>query len=398
MHSKTQFLWRITSLLMVFIMAFAPALSMPARVSAQDGTPPAKSLDATGKAPVTEPQKVEPAAPVQARGITPEEALAKIHPDLRDVAQKASPAFAQPGIQAADAASEPLLVEVIFKVNDREGLPDLTPYFVDGKFFARPPLGKGETKTQVVFGFANPAALLKIASMAEVDYLLPVVLERNAQPDDYPYDDQNPAPTFGPADWAKLRANADKLRAGAPDWKDAKAYGDGGKLIRPADWFEVNPAGPHKAESAWARGFDGTGVTVAVLDDGIDIAHPDLMGTQKIYSSTVHSDYNGWPMVFSPISMLLYSLDVNFGSTYIADGYPGAHYVDTSATPTLSACGVGISCFTYTPLLDYGVPGITHNYIISDSMTTSGVVHVGTHPDNDLRDFVWGEKPAVIVT
>ncbi|GAB4522999.1 MAG: hypothetical protein Fur0018_05420 [Anaerolineales bacterium] len=402
MHKTTQRLWRITSLIMVFLMVFTPALSMPARVAAQGSNPPESkaptSLDATGKAPVVQPQKVEPAAPVQARGVTTEEALAKIHPDLRDAAQKASPAFAQPGRQSADAAGEPLMIEVVFKVNDREGLPDLTPYFVDGKFAARPPLGKGETKTQIVFGFANPAALLKIASMTEVDYILPIVLERNAQPDDYPFDEQNPPPTFGPEDWAKLRANADKLRAGELPWAQAKAYGDGGKLVRPADWFEVNPAGPHKAESAWARGFDGTGVTVAVLDDGIDAAHPDLMGTQKIYSSTVHSDYNGWPMVFSPISMLLYYFDTNFGTTYVADGYPGAHYVDTSATPALSPCGVGLSCFTYTPLLDYGVPGVTHNYIISDSMTTSGVVHVGTHPDNDLRDFVWGEKPAVIVT
>ncbi|GIV84238.1 MAG: hypothetical protein KatS3mg052_1245 [Candidatus Roseilinea sp.] len=31
-------------------------------------------------------------------------------------------------------------------------------------------------------------------------------------------------------------------------------------------------------------------------------------------------------------------------------------------------------------------------------MTKSGVVRVGTHPDNDLRDFVWGEKVAVLLT
>ncbi len=402
MHNTMQKLWRITSVVMVLLLVFTPVLSMPTRVAAQDSNPPEKkaptSLDATGKAPVAQPQKVEPPAPLAARGVTPEEALAKIHPDLRDAAQKAAPAFAQPDIQAANAAAEPLMIEVIFKVNAREGLPDLNPYFVDGNFFARPPFGKGETQTQIVFGLADPAVLLKIASMAEVDYILPVVLERNAQPDDYPYDDQNPAPTFGPADWANLRANADKLRAGSLPWKDAKAYGDGGKLIRPADWFEVTPEGPHKAESAWARGYDGSGVSVAVLDDGIDAAHPDLMGTQRIYSSTVHSDYNGWPVVFSPISMLLYVFDTYFGTTYIANGFPGAHYVDTSATPATSPCGVGISCFTFTPLIDYGMPGVTHNYIISDSMTTSGIVHVGTHPDNDFRDYLWGERPAVIVT
>ncbi len=402
MHSKTQFVWRMTSLLMVFIMAFAPIMALPTRVAAQSANPPEskapRTLDATGKAPAAEPQKVEPQAPLQEQSITPEEALAKIHPDLRDMAQKAAPAFGQPGIQAVDAASEPVMIEVIFKVDSKEGLPDLAPYFADGKFLARAPLGKGETRTQVVIGYANPTALIKLASMAETNFILPVVLERNAEPDDYPYDEQNPASQVGPEQWAQLRANADKLRSGALPWKDAKAYGDGGKIVHPADWFEVTPEGPHKASAAWDRGYDGDGVTVAVLDDGIDAAHPDLMGTQKIYSSTVHTEYNGWPVVFSPISMLLNAFDEFFGTTYIADGFPGAHYVDTSETPDVTSCGVGVSCFTYTPLIDYGTPGTSHTYIISNSMTSSGVVHVGTHPDNDLRDFIWGEKSAVIVT
>lgn len=32
------------------------------------------------------------------------------------------------------------------------------------------------------------------------------------------------------------------------------------------------------APQAWAVGYDGTGVTVVVLDTGIDDSHPDLAG------------------------------------------------------------------------------------------------------------------------
>jgi uncharacterized repeat protein (TIGR01451 family) len=293
----------------------------------------------------------------------------------------------------AGASPEPILIEVIAE----EGT-NLSAYFVGGKVIARPPLSKGGKKTQIFIGFAYPYTLMKIASLAQVEAIIPIVLERTAEPDPYPPDQPRELPKKGPEDWAKLRANAAKLREGWPSWDQAKAFGDGRPDIRPADWFEVMPEGPHQAKDAWKRGYTGKGVTVAVLDDGIDPAHPDLLGTQKIYSSTVRPQYNGWPYVFSPLSMLLYAIDSVFGTTYIADGFPGVHYVDTSATPTLYPCGVGISCFKYTPLIDYGVPGFEHTYVISNTMTKSGVVHVGTHPDNDLRDFLWGEKVAVLVT
>jgi uncharacterized repeat protein (TIGR01451 family) len=293
----------------------------------------------------------------------------------------------------AGASPEPILIEVIAE----EGT-NLSAYFVGGKVIARPPLSKGGKKTQIFIGFAYPYTLMKIASLAQVEAIIPIVLERTAEPDPYPPDQPRELPKKGPEDWAQLRANAAKLREGWPSWDQAKAFGDGRPDIRPADWFEVMPEGPHQAKDAWKRGYTGKGVTVAVLDDGIDPAHPDLLGTQKIYSSTVRPQYNGWPYVFSPLSMLLYAIDSVFGTTYIADGFPGVHYVDTSATPTLYPCGVGISCFKYTPLIDYGVPGFEHTYVISNTMTKSGVVHVGTHPDNDLRDFLWGEKVAVLVT
>ncbi len=364
----------------------APALlNQPSLSKAKDGP----------KGTLATQTQVRPRSPS-----SPEEALRKLHPDLREIAKKASPTLPS-GFKVAGAPNEPILIEVIAKVglNKEKAERDmnLSRYFVDGKFIARPPFGRGPMAKQVFIGYVYPTDLVKIASQGQVEYILPIVLERNAEPMPYPPDEKREIPKRGPEDWARLRANADKLREGVMPWNKAKAFGDGRAGGRLMDWFEVLPEGPHKAKAAWERGYHGEGVTVAVLDDGIDAAHSDLMGTQKIYSSTIAPQYNGWPMVFSPFSMLLYAFDSIFGTTFIADGFPGVHYVDTSMTPFVYPCGSGISCFRYTPLIDYAKLGIQHTYVISNTMTKSGIVHVGTHPDNDLRDFIWGEKVAVLV-
>ncbi|MDW8350679.1 MAG: S8 family serine peptidase [Anaerolineae bacterium] len=378
------------------------ALTVCALIFSNAGTPASAQTDNANKSAVATklppPASAEKGVPPAQSSVDPEVALRKIHPRLRDVARAAAPALPA-RLGATAAASEPVLIQVIA----REGT-DLSAYFKDGKVLARPPFGKGEARNQMFFGYAEPWMLLKIATLPAVQAILPIVLERTNEPEPYPADDTQPAaPKPGPEQWAKLRADAEKVRAGSLPWQQARAFGDGRPSFRPQDWFEVRPAGPHKAEAAWARGYTGEGVTVAVLDDGIDPAHPDLLGTHKIYSSTEAPQYNGWPYVFSPISMLLYAFDDFFGTTYIADGFPGAHYVDTRTARTPAPCGPGIRCFQYTPLIDYGTlnpyaPPGGYTYVISSTMSKSGVVRVGTHPDNDLRDFLWGEKVAVLLT
>lgn len=351
--------------------------------------------DLAAKTAQKSPQSAQP-------GVTAAQALAKLHPGLRTVAQSAAPALpAVDGMQAT-AVQEPILVQVALRVqanpSAKETVPDLSAYFVDGKVYARPAFGKGEFKVQMFFGQIYPQNVIKLAYLAAVEAILPLSVEQDGQPMDMPIDDVTAAPAPGPAQWAALRGQAESLRADSPDWSQAQAYGDGKDLLLPADWFEVQPDGPHKASVAWARGFRGEGVAVAVLDDGTDFAHPDLMGTQRIYSSTVASQYNGWPMVFSPFSQFIYALDQSLGSSYIASGQPGIGFADTSAMPVVSACGVGISCFNFTPLIDYATLGLAHTFVISNTMSKSGVVHAGAHPDLNLRDYVWGEKAALLVT
>jgi uncharacterized repeat protein (TIGR01451 family) len=375
--------WLNLVTLMAMVAGLFSATAQPASATPAPAIPESTDHVASSSSPVDV---------TEAEAVPQDEALQKLHPDLRELAQSASPKIPSKMSIQASPDQESIPVRVVAE----EGT-DLTSYFVDEKVYGRPPIGKGEEKIQMFIGFVKPTALIKIASLAKVEMLFPVVMERNAQPDNYPIDDPVEPPE--PQDWETLREESQALSESAPDWDEAKAFGDGRTQIQPMDWFEVTPEGPHKAKAAWDRGYRGEGVKVAVLDDGIDPAHPDLMGTQAIYSSTVRTEYNGWPMVFSPFSMLIYSFDDAFGTTYLATGYyDTVHYVDTSETPSLSPCGSGLSCFDYTPLMGGGSIGTEHTYIISDTMTQSGVVHVGTHPDNDLRDFLWGEKPAIIVT
>ena len=49
---------------------------------------------------------------------------------------------------------------------------------------------------------------------------------------------------------------------------------------------------------AWEMGYSGAGVNIAVLDDGVDIGHPDLIDNYvTLYSSTVKSVLSGHSII-----------------------------------------------------------------------------------------------------
>ena len=96
----------------------------------------------------------------------------------------------------------------------------------------------------------------------------------------------------------------------------------------------------HKSSEAWKKGFEGNGVIVGVIDDGIDFAHPDLQGTTARVTDP-DSPYYGWPMAFSQASTQYFAYDV-FGDELhcdrcifvplVVDGYH-AHRPDVAMAP-----------------------------------------------------------------
>ena len=142
-------------------------------------------------------------------------------------------------------------------------------------------------------------------------------------------------------------------------------------------WWDV--AEGHKSAAAWAKGFTGQGVKVAVIDSGIDFAHPDLQGTWAV-NNDPESPYYGWPIAFDEYSMLYYAYYYGayggLGLRYFGTWYADTSFTITEDNPTWSRTG-------YT----YVTPGTSQ----------SGVYHIGWYPDTALQAWWYGEKVAVLV-
>jgi hypothetical protein len=170
----------------------------------------------------------------------------------------------------------------------------------------------------------------------------------------------------------------------APGGAAAKASTPGGasaaakRTAQARDWSDV--ADVHRSAAAWAKGYTGSGVRVAVADDGLDFGHPDLAGTVARIDDP-SSPFFGWPMAYDPYSMYLYALDRYFSTTYVADGM--TWYADTATTVTASADGTA----TFN--------GETYHL---PAGSVSGVYHMGLFPDENLATFWFGgDIPAVCV-
>ncbi len=98
----------------------------------------------------------------------------------------------------------------------------------------------------------------------------------------------------------------------------------------PHGWYDV--AVGHRSKAAWDLGYTGSGVRLAIADDGLDYAHPDLLGTETTVTDP-SSPYAGWPMAFDPYSLFEYARDVVYGEGNVASGQTWF----TSAVATVGA-------------------------------------------------------------
>ncbi len=132
----------------------------------------------------------------------------------------------------------------------------------------------------------------------------------------------------------------------------------------------------HKASDAWALGYTGQDVKVAIMDSGVDFAHPDLLDTWAV-DENIASPYYNWPIAFDPNSMYYYAI---FGLTFPA---MDSWYIDTS--------------FNATPFANQTLPSFNGRwYNVSGISSASGWYHLGLHPAQTLQ-VRFNHSPAVLV-
>ncbi len=149
--------------------------------------------------------------------------------------------------------------------------------------------------------------------------------------------------------------------------------------------FEVTSVSPavedldvnfvHGALDAWSNGYTGEGVVLAVIDDGFDMAHPDLQGQQARYD---FGAYEGWPIAYD-----------DYAAYRWYDEKIGGWMADTSTE--VRARGQSL---TFDDV-NYVIRGLTD----ADGKTVtskSGKAHIGYHPDPALA-ALWGGPVAVLV-
>jgi len=147
-------------------------------------------------------------------------------------------------------------------------------------------------------------------------------------------------------------------------------------LVKPTvEDFDVDYL--HGAVGAWAEGYTGDGIKIAVIDTGFDMAHPDLLNQQARYED-MSSPYFGWPIVYDDRAAYAW-----------ANGMIGGWVADTTAT------SVDLGGYVEFDGRAYNISGLA-DVMGNPVSSQSGVYHIGYHTDMNLM-ALWGEMIGVLV-
>jgi len=102
----------------------------------------------------------------------------------------------------------------------------------------------------------------------------------------------------------------------------------------------LNSSTNHGVQAAWQRGWKGDDVKIAVIDDGVDFAHPELFGKGMRFDVSVVDPgvlaekpyleyYDGWPMAYDPASLSSY---ISYGGFPFAVDATESWYANTTST------------------------------------------------------------------
>jgi hypothetical protein len=244
-----------------------------------------------------------------------------------------------------------------------------------------------------------PASLLsKLASFETVVAVGPIELRQTGQPLGVPDPELNVRP-----DAAALQAAMATMRRNEVPYSRARQP-RGSNLAALMD-LAVLDARTHAFAGAWEAGFTGEGVTLGVLDGGTDFAHPDLLGTWKVWPTVTSSGsrdggWSGWPMAFDPYGTLLWLVDpgaVDLGLSWYTWTEAKDSFTQTRQDRRDRLSRVSFATRT-GPSRNFAAPDgfNTHQYTFPTSWTKSGTVRMGSHPDDHLL-MIYGERPAFIV-
>ncbi len=352
---------------------------------------------------VVRSQQGPPSSPIKEQIISSNNSLEKLSPDLRELVEAAPLEKRENQRQAIDTASgTPLLVTALIE-----------PGADVQRFFTRSVRSRQVAGFEWITGEIDLFSLRKLASVAQV---AGVISENSYETAEAPgIDTLRSIPKgIGVKQVRAILARGgpaallEQARAEKQVLQNAERQQPVQKL--PQNNLSVEPRAKnlldvHDVMRARLAGFAGQGVTVGVVDTGVDFSHPDLAGTQAVINNT--GPYAGWPFAYDTVSGVRYALDPN--STIGPDNYWDqvslTGYVHTLPVQN-ATCGPS-TCSAQLVLVGDEESGVSARFTWPNT-SKSGHYFYSVHPDFALALTAyylginypegWLLPPAVIVS